>query len=384
MHNQLVAWWAVWWALIREMPPIITWIVVLGDIDRSPRMRYHADSLASKSDSIVHVIAYGGTSSTFVSAPNVRIAALPEVPTWILRLPGLLRLALKVVHQLLAMLWIMMVQLPSPSNILMQNPPAIPTMMLCWLAARRHGASLVIDWHNFGHSIMALKHDTRGSLVRLARSHEAAWGRAADKSFCVTRAMQQELAGEEWRVRATVLYDRPPRRFCRSDAATAHELLGRLSAALADAVPNSSAADFAVRESSEWSGGFTVATRIKPGSGPRQKAAAEWRQDRPAIVVSSTSWTPDEDFGVLLEALVLYESAIAEEKKSFNQQRQRHEADDALPQLLVLITGRGPQREMYLRRVAQLGMRHVAVSVCSHSDLFLYLFITSVSELLPI
>ena len=33
-----------------------------------------------------------------------------------------------------------------------------------------------------------------------------------------------------------------------------------------------------------------------------------------------------------------------------------------LPPLLVLITGRGPQRDMYLKRVDELRMRHVAVS----------------------
>lgn len=49
------------------------------------------------------------------------------------------------------------------------------------------------------------------------------------------------------------------------------------------------------------------------------------RPDRPALVVSSTSWTPDEDFGVLLDALDKYEAACVK--------------DDLLPRVVVCITG---------------------------------------------
>lgn len=58
------------------------------------------------------------------------------------------------------------------------------------------------------------------------------------------------------------------------------------------------------------------------------------------LVVSSTSWTPDEDFGLLLDALVRYGAASA--------------AGSDLPPLLVIITGRGPQKAAYEAKVARL------------------------------
>jgi len=55
------------------------------------------------------------------------------------------------------------------------------------------------------------------------------------------------------------------------------------------------------------------------------------------LLVSSTSWTPDEDFNLLLEALCSY--AVS---------------DKLLPPILAIITGKGPQKQMYLDRIASL------------------------------
>jgi beta-1,4-mannosyltransferase len=55
------------------------------------------------------------------------------------------------------------------------------------------------------------------------------------------------------------------------------------------------------------------------------------------LLVSSTSWTADEDFNILLEALCSY---AASEK--------------SLPPILAIITGKGPQKQMYLDRIASL------------------------------
>jgi beta-1,4-mannosyltransferase len=55
------------------------------------------------------------------------------------------------------------------------------------------------------------------------------------------------------------------------------------------------------------------------------------------LLVSSTSWTPDEDFNLLLEAHCSYSAS------------KKH-----VPPILAIITGKGPQKKMYLDRIASL------------------------------
>lgn len=63
--------------------------------------------------------------------------------------------------------------------------------------------------------------------------------------------------------------------------------------------------------------------------------------DKLRVLVSSTSWTADEDFSLLIEALCRY-SDLAEA------------SNPDLPSILAIITGKGPQREMYLKQIADL------------------------------
>ena len=52
---------------------------------------------------------------------------------------------------------------------LSQNPPGLPAIAVCWFAACLCGSKLVIDWHNYGYSIMGLVHGPGHCLVLLAK-----------------------------------------------------------------------------------------------------------------------------------------------------------------------------------------------------------------------
>ncbi|EFJ50907.1 hypothetical protein VOLCADRAFT_57730 [Volvox carteri f. nagariensis] len=334
----------------------VHWVIVLGDFGRSPRMQYHTVSLSRQTLTDVHVVAYGGAAplQELVSASNVHIHNVVELPLWLQRLPRVLFLVLKVLYQLLGLLWMMLIQLPSPGHILMQNPPAIPTMAVCWLAALRHRAKLVIDWHNYGYSILALSQGQRHPLVALAHSYERFWGKRGNAHFCVTKAMQEDLQ-RKWGIRATVLYDRPPAFFKRTGLPVLHTLFRKLGPTLEQPAFD----DFLARRTSQVASSRTQeSAEVTVVSVKRSGQAASLRPDRPAVVVSSTSWTPDEDFSILLDAAVRYDQLASE---SAPGEGSGSNAGDMLPDLLLLITGKGPQKDMYLSRIASMSFKKVAI-----------------------
>lgn len=76
------------------------------------------------------------------------------------------------------------------------------------------------------------------------------------------------------------------------------------------------------------------------------------RPDRPALVVSSTSWTPDEDFSILLAALQMYE--FRAEELSMQSAQDPLSTEGKLPKLLMIVTGKGPLRDRYMKEVTKL------------------------------
>ena len=67
----------------------------------------------------------------------------------------------------------------------------------------------------------------------------------------------------------------------------------------------------------------------------------EFEKGKLKLLVSSTSWTPDEDFSLLLEALKSYsELAIT--------------THPHLPEILAIITGKGPQKADFIAQIKDL------------------------------
>jgi len=269
-------------------------------------MQYHAEALAAH-DVDVDIVACAGSAlhAELRDHPRITCHLLPPARerAWprALLLPAA---AARAVLQTLRLVWVFMVVLRKPDVILVQNPPAIPTLLVTFAAARLRGARLVIDWHNLAWAVLALGIGARNPIVALARWYERALGRRADAHLAVSDALRHELASRWGLAPVTVLRDRPAARF----VPLAPEARAAWRRRLADTL----------------------------GLSGRE----------PALIVSPTSWTRDEDFDVLLAAVRTAEALVGERP---------------FPDVLVLLTGRGARRARFEAAAAALPGRRFRV-----------------------
>ncbi len=296
-------------------------ILVLGDIGRSPRMQYHAMSIA-KHGAHVDLIGYRESDihPDILANPNaIRVHALSPAPAYLQTKDKRLFLIygpLKVLFQS----WTLLVALgyrTKPSRwMLVQNPPSIPTLVVAYFVCFLRHTRLVIDWHNFGYSILALRLDSMHPLVKVSRLYEQTFARSADAHFCVTSAMAQVLE-RDYGIKKKILplHDRP--------ASHLQVLTEAQRATFLDTLPN----------------------LLSPGDKQKlqdyERLVSEIKIGKSRLLVSSTSWTPDEDFSVLLDALINYSDLAIT-------------THPHLPEILVVVTGKGPQKDAFLTRIKDL------------------------------
>uniref|UniRef100_A0A0E0NQJ8 Glycosyltransferase subfamily 4-like N-terminal domain-containing protein n=1 Tax=Oryza rufipogon TaxID=4529 RepID=A0A0E0NQJ8_ORYRU len=312
-------------------------VVVLGDIGRSPRMQYHSLSLANQAGMEVDIVANGGSDPHLLlrENPSIHIHEMKSVQlTGILKISGALTLLLKAAIQFIILIWYLCFKIPRPDVFIVQNPPSVPTLAAVKLASWLRGAKFIVDWHNFGYTLLGLSHGRSHIIVKIYFWFEKHFGRMADGAFCVTKAMKHEL-DQKWGINATVLYDQSPEFFHPASLTEKHE----------KEVEDRNTTVF-----TSWVDGEIF---LKP--------------NRPALVVSSTSWTPDEDFSILLEAALMYDRRVAAtlgEDDSMDEGKLwidiKNGKQFVYPRLLFIITGKGPDRMKYEEQIKRLKLRRVA------------------------
>lgn len=227
----------------------------------------------------------------------------------------------------------------APNCVLVQNPPALPLLIVariyCWLIGVitcRKAPGLIIDWHNLGYSMLS-----DGPFRKVAKVYEQALAPMAHAHLTVTAAMKKFLEGNDFRLppqKVRVLPDCPPYMFKPRRLSEQHTILRKLHPQFVKACPKSWPT-FGQTENQ------TLMTEFQNGKYLP-------RRGRPALITSSTSWTPDEDFGILLKALLMLDAAILQEGISLH--------------VMVVVTGKGPEKAQYEIQISKLTLHYVAVT----------------------
>ncbi|XP_068102930.1 chitobiosyldiphosphodolichol beta-mannosyltransferase [Hyperolius riggenbachi] len=306
-------------------------VLVLGDVGRSPRMTYHALSLARKGYDVT-LAGFRETDPHKDILNNKKIKLHQLCDFKMLKVgPRMFQYVVKVLVQAVQLFWELL-KIDPPSFILLQNPPGLPSIAVTWFFCRLRRCKLIIDWHNYGYSIMSLTNGPRHPFVRIAKWYEKIFGRLSDYNFCVTNAMKEDLL-HNWRINAITLYDKPASVFKETPVELRHQLFMKLAKDY-DQFKHKSDHETVEIEKSAF-------THLNTKNGVR------YNEERPALLISSTSWTEDEDFSVLLRALQDYDEFI---KSGCN-----------LPSLVCVITGKGPLKEYYCKLIKELQLQNIQI-----------------------
>ncbi|KAK6463519.1 Chitobiosyldiphosphodolichol beta-mannosyltransferase [Scheffersomyces coipomensis] len=280
-------------------------IIVLGDLGHSPRICYQAKSF-SNFDYYVTLCGYLESEPPMdvIDDINIDINEIKPIKNSF-HLPYLLFAGEKVCLQLVQ-LFKLLLGFRGTDYILLQNPPSIPILLLVIIFKKIFSPStfIIVDWHNLNYTILNLKFQNENHpVIRAVRFYEQFLGKHfVDLNMTVTKMMKTFLVKEfQFTAKKVItLYDRPSNNF----------------------QPLTS-----TKEKQEIIESIDVFNDIPNINNYK-------------ILISSTSFTPDEDFNVLLTALEKYHTQIETTKN--------------LPPILLIVTGKGPLKNDFLTKVKQL------------------------------
>ena len=280
-------------------------VVVLGDIGHSPRMQYHTLALVETGKVCVELIGFRGSKpiASITDHPDVTIRYVRPLflpPSW--RVPFAIYAIMKVIVESVQLFSILVSSKYRSEFILVQTPPALPSVAVCAAVSLLSGSHLVLDFHNITYMHLESKLKNK-IIINLVKLYERLVSRFASTAFCVTKSMKTFLCSQFGLESVYTLYDRPGPQFTgRTTPAAKADLESRLL---------------------------------------KQKVLIEPFSAYNHIIVSSTSWTPDEDFTLVL-------AALPEFSKRTTGQRS-----------LLFITGKGELKNEFVAKFSSLNLKNI-------------------------
>ncbi len=283
-------------------------ILVLGDLNRSPRMLNHCVALSESFPNINEISLIGYDSNDIRndinSNPKIKryniSKLINNLSNFLPRFLFIFTSFFKILFQIFSMFFIL-IRIPKFQFLILQNPPGIPSMFICWIVCKLRSAKFIIDWHNYGYTILKVN-NRPNFIVKIAEKYEKFFGKKSHMNFCVSQAEKRDLK-KNFGIDAICLPDKP--------------LLGLFKFLTSEQAPE-------------------LYKKYKELNTLLDK-------NRPILMISSTSWTPDEDFNMLLNSLIKTEEIL---NKNNN-----------LKKVLFLITGKGPMKENFMKKVNESNLK---------------------------
>ena len=283
-------------------------ILVLGDLNRSPRMLNHCVAISESFPNINEISLIGYDSNDIRndinSNPKIKRYNISKIinnlSNFLPRFLFIFTSFFKILFQIFSMFFILF-RIPKFQFLILQNPPGIPSMFICWIVCKLRSAKFIIDWHNYGYTILKVN-NRPNFIVKIAEKYEKFFGKKSHMNFCVSQAEKRDLK-KNFGIDAICLPDKP--------------LLGLFKFLTSEQAPE-------------------LYKKYKELNTLLDK-------NRPILMISSTSWTPDEDFNMLLNSFIKTEEIL---NKNNN-----------LKKVLFLITGKGPMKENFMKKVNESNLK---------------------------
>lgn len=262
-------------------------VLVVGDAGRSQRMQYHVASLAQHYPKI-DFIGNFETSCIKEIEDNENIKKI-----------NLLQSATLNCFYLIYILTVVI----KCKILLVQNTPAIPSLlipMLLYPILRYKGTTVIIDWHNLSYTISSQKYGRYHIYTVILQFVEWMSTKVFPLHICVSETFRSWLQ-DNYNIRPLTFYDKPYN--CQQVDDDQKKKL------LQNVLPYAN------------------------------------ENDRPRIIMTSTSWTADERFDILWNALGLLD-------KSFT---------DGNIHFYIIISGKGEMRKHYETLLDSKPFDHIQV-----------------------
>eukprot|EP00916_Digyalum_oweni_P000104 GHVL01000137.1.p1 GENE.GHVL01000137.1~~GHVL01000137.1.p1 ORF type:complete len:948 (-),score=248.11 GHVL01000137.1:351-2816(-) len=248
-------------------------------------------------------------------------------------------------------------KIPDLRCILLQSPPAIPTIFLCYFFSKIKKCYFIIDIHNYGYTLFNINY-----LKKIIKFFECISIHICDNYICVSKLFENDLK-YIYNKKPILLYDKPYKYYKILSNFEKHilfyKLFSNLSPDTFDLTKTSIIFPVSkfINSTNDNIIEDTLFTVMKTNDREPMKYEIEYKNV--GLIVTATSWTEDEDIKMLLDSLKIYENKYNEQNEQSRGGCSKENLgisvnNHLLPKIIVIITGKGPLKSYFEEKIIKI------------------------------